>query len=224
MNFYKNKITGKEYSKLLKFGFSNKFILENSGLLIGNKAFYRQIKILEIIEKTRKVKGDIIEFGIWNGNNLITIKKILDYFKINKKVFGYDNFKGFPNPAKLKKQKKGKYIGNPNTIKKIISFFKLKNIEIFNDDIMNLIKYKKKFKKISFIYIDCNIFAPVKNILDELGKKVAKGGVIAFDEAQHKTDKGEKKAMINFYKKNKKNFTLKYLNKNYQPDALLIRK
>ena len=44
MNFYKNKITGKEYSKLLKFGFSNKFILENSGLLIGNKAFYRQIK------------------------------------------------------------------------------------------------------------------------------------------------------------------------------------
>tara|TARA_B100001063_G_C16582060_1_gene461282 strand:- start:123 stop:797 length:675 start_codon:yes stop_codon:yes gene_type:complete len=224
MNFFKNKLTGKKYSKLLKFGFSNKFILENSGLLAGNKAFYRQMKILEIIEKTHKVKGAIIEFGIWNGNNLITIKKILDYLNINKKVFGYDNFKGFPNPSKLKKQKKGKYIGNPNTIKKIISFFKLKNIEIFNDDIMNLIKYKKKFKSISFIYIDCNIYTPVKNILDQLGKKVNKGGIIAFDEAQHKTDKGEKMAMLNFYKKNKKNFTLKYLKKNYQPDALLIRK
>ena len=224
MNFFKNKLTGKKYSKLLKFGFSNKFILENSGLLAGNKAFYRQMKILEIIEKTHKVKGAIIEFGIWNGNNLITIKKILDYLNINKKVFGYDNFKGFPNPSKLKKQKKGKYIGNPNTIKKIISFFKLKNIEIFNDDIMNLIKYKKKFKSISFIYIDCNIYTPVKNILDQLGKKVNKGCIIAFDEAQHKTDKGEKMAMLNFYKKNKKNFTLKYLKKNYQPDALLIRK
>ena len=78
MNFFKNKLTGKKYSKLLKFGFSNKFILENSGLLAGNKAFYRQMKILEIIEKTYKVKGAIIEFGIWNGNNLITIKKILD--------------------------------------------------------------------------------------------------------------------------------------------------
>tara|TARA_X000000368_G_C23032350_1_gene713136 strand:+ start:788 stop:1462 length:675 start_codon:yes stop_codon:yes gene_type:complete len=224
MNFFKNKLTGKKYSKLLKFGFSNKFILENSGLLAGNKAFYRQMKIFEIIKKTHKVKGDIIEFGIWNGNNLITIKKILDYLRINKKVFGYDNFKGFPNPSKLKNQKKGKYIGNPNTIKKIISFFKLKNIEIFNDDIMSLIKYKKKFKKISFIYIDCNIYTPVKNILDQLGKKVAKGGIVAFDEAQHETDKGERMAMLNFYKKNKKNFTLKYLKKNYQPDALLIRK
>ena len=39
MNFFKNKLTGKKYSKLLKFGFSNKFILENSGLLAGNKGF-----------------------------------------------------------------------------------------------------------------------------------------------------------------------------------------
>ena len=88
---------------------------------------------------------------------------------------------------------------------------------------MNLINYKKKFRKISFIYIDCNIYDPVKNILNLLGKKVSKGGIIAFDEAQHESDKGEKTAMLNFYKKNKKNFTLKYLKKGYQPDALLIK-
>ena len=222
MNFFKNKLTGKKYSKLLKFGFSNKFILENSGLLAGNKSFYRQMKIFETILKIQKVKGDIIEFGIWNGNNLLTIKKILDYLRINKKLYGYDNFKGFPNPSKLKKQKKGKYIGNPNTIKKIISFFKLKNIEIFNDDIMNLINYKKKFRKISFIYIDCNIYDPVKNILNLLGKKVSKGGIIAFDEAQHESDKGEKTAMLNFYKKQK--LHVKVFEKGYQPDALLIKK
>ena len=123
MNFFKNKLTGKKYSKLLKFGFSNKFILENSGLLAGNKAFYRQMKILEIINKTQKINGDIIEFGIWNGNNLITIKKILDYLSINKKVFGYDNFKGFPNPSKLKKQKKREKLRKPKKIKKKNLFF-----------------------------------------------------------------------------------------------------
>ena len=64
------------------------------------------MKIFETILKIQKVKGDIIEFGIWNGNNLLTIKKILDYLRINKKLYGYDNFKGFPNPSKLKKQKK----------------------------------------------------------------------------------------------------------------------
>ena len=55
-------------------------------------------------------------------------------------------------------------------------------------------------------------------------KKLSKGGVIAFDEAQHSTDKGEKKALIEFYKKNNKKFILKFLKKNYQPDALLIKK
>ena len=107
MNFFSNNLSSKNYLKILKNSFSKKFILQNSGILIGDKALYRQIKILEIIEKTKKIKGDIIEFGIWNGNNLFFIKKVVDYYKLKKKVIGYDNFSGFPNPAKLKKSKKG---------------------------------------------------------------------------------------------------------------------
>ena len=64
----------------------------------------------------------------------------------------------------------------------------------------------------------------MKTILEQLSKKLSKGGVIAFDEAQHPIDKGEKKALIEFYRKNNKRFTLKFLKKNYQPDALLIKK
>ncbi len=224
MNFFNSRLTSKNYFKILNNNFTKKFILENSGMLIGDKALYRQIKIYQILEKTKKVKGDIIEFGIWNGNNLFTIKKIVDYFNLKKKVFGFDNFEGFPNPVKLKKSKKGRYEGNPKKIQKIIKFFNLKNIKIFNDDIMNLNKYKNQFKKISFIYIDCNIYEPVKTILEQLSKKLSKGGVIAFDEAQHPIDKGEKKALIEFYRKNNKRFILKFLKKNYQPDALLIKK
>ena len=64
MNFYKRSLSGKEYSKILDFNFTKKFILENSGMLIGDKALYRQIKIYEILQRTKKVKCDIIEFGI----------------------------------------------------------------------------------------------------------------------------------------------------------------
>ena len=45
---------------------------------------YRLMKISEILDKTKKVPGDIIEFGIWNGNNLFTIKKIVDYYNLKK--------------------------------------------------------------------------------------------------------------------------------------------
>ena len=54
-------------------------------MLLGNKSFYRFLKLSEILLKTKNVKGDIIEFGIWNGNNLFTIKKISDYYDLKKK-------------------------------------------------------------------------------------------------------------------------------------------
>lgn len=193
------------------------------GMLVGDKSLYRNIKMIELIENLRNVKGDIIEFGIWNGNNLFFIKKIIDYYKLKKKIIGYDNFSGFPNPGKMKKLKKGKYIGKPELIKKIIKFFSLKNIDIINDDILNLQKYSKKFKKISLIYIDCNVYDPVKKILETLDSKISKGGIIAFDEAQNSKNKDENKAMMEFFNRNKKKYKLIKLKKNYQPDAILIK-
>ena len=116
-------------------------------MLLGNKSFYRFLKLSEILLKTKNVKGDIIEFGIWNGNNLFTIKKISDYYDLKKKIYGFDNFSGFPNPPKFKKKKTGKYIGKPKLIKKMITFFNLQKIFIVNDDIMNLPKYRKNLIK-----------------------------------------------------------------------------
>lgn len=224
MSFFKNNLTSKKYFEILKNNFSKRFILENFGMLLGNKSFYRFLKLSEILQKTKNVKGDIIEFGIWNGNNLFTIKKISDYYDFKKKIYGFDNFSGFPNPPKFKKKKTGKYIGKPKLIKKMIKFFNLQKIFIVNDDIMNLSKYRKKFNKISFIYIDCNVFKVVDMILNELSHKISKGGVIAFDEARNKFNKDEGKAMMKFYMKNKKNYKLLRLNANYQPDAILIKK
>lgn len=224
MSFFKNNLTSKKYFEILKNNFSKRFILENFGMLLGNKSFYRFLKLSEILLKTKNIKGDIIEFGIWNGNNLFTIKKISDYYDLKKKIYGFDNFSGFPNPPKFKKKKTGKYIGKPKLIKKMITFFNLQKIFIVNDDIMNLPKYRKKFNKISFIYIDCNVFKVVDMILNELNHKISKGGVIAFDEARNKYNKDEGKAMMKFYIKNKKNYKLLKLNANYQPDAILIKK
>ena len=34
----------------------------------GEKNLYKTIKIIELINLTKSIKGDIIEFGTWNGN------------------------------------------------------------------------------------------------------------------------------------------------------------
>ena len=89
---------------------------------------------------------------------------------------------------------------------------------------MNLSNYMKRFNKISFIYIDCNVYKVVEKILNETNNKISSGGIIAFDEARNKFNKDEGRAMIKFYNKNKKIYKLIKLNPNYQPDAILIKR
>ena len=57
-----------------------------------------------------------------------------------------------------------------------------------------------------------------------MNNKIASGGIIAFDEARNKFNTDEGRAMIKFYKENKKDYKLIKLNPNYQPDAILIKR
>ena len=150
-NFYNNKLTAKRYFNIVKNykkPFSKTFILKNFGLFVGDKAFFKILKCFELIEQVKNIKGDVVEFGVWNGNNLITLKKIFDYFKIKKNIIGYDNFKGMPVP-----DKKNYFVGEIDLINYIKKFFRLGNIKIIKDDIMNLEKHYKEFPKLSMIYI-----------------------------------------------------------------------
>ena len=50
-----------------KKNFSKKeFLIKNYGLFSGDKSIYKNLKIFEILNETKNIKGDIIEFGVWN--------------------------------------------------------------------------------------------------------------------------------------------------------------
>ena len=188
-NFYNNKLTAKRYFNIIKNykkPFSKIFILRNFGLFIGDKSFFKILKCFELIEQIKNIKGDVVEFGVWNGNNLITMKKIFDYFKIKKNIIGYDSFKGMPTP-----DKKNYFVGEMDLINYIKRFFRLGNIKIIKDDIMNLEKHYKDFPKLSMIYIDCDLYKTTSKILETLSDKLNKKGLIVFDEANFNMNKGE---------------------------------
>lgn len=49
-----------------------------------------------IIKNEKKLKGNLFEFGCYNGKTLLAQAIILKRLKSKKIVYGFDNFKGFP--------------------------------------------------------------------------------------------------------------------------------
>ena len=92
---------------------------------------------------------------------------------------------------------------------------------MIKDDIKNLNRHKHKFKKLSLVYIDCDLYETTKNILNILSPKIQKGGLIVFDEGNKGNNSGETKALKEFYIKNKKKYKKYILNNKYQPDVYL---
>ena len=81
----------------------------------GNLKYY-----FDFIKKNhKKIKGDIVEAGVFQGRSLIATALFLKELKSNKKVYGFDTFSGFPLKNKFhrfdnldnwKKLKKSKLI------------------------------------------------------------------------------------------------------------------
>ena len=227
MNFFSNLVVTKKYLKMINsIGLKNEklFFVKNFGAIAGNQSLFKYFKIFEIIISISKLKGDIIELGVWRGNNLIFIKKVADYFNLKKKIFGYDWFEGLKefgkNDIKLNKRK---YKGNKNFIKKLIEDQKLSKMYLIDDDVKNFETHFDKKQKFCLVYLDLDLYKPTKEVLEIIDKYLVKNGLIVFDQAQKKEWVGEKKALIEFCVKNKNKYRIIKLKKKFSPDIILTK-
>ena len=215
--------TYKKIEKIAKkFNFTEFEIMTNYGLFCGSNNLFKTAKIIEFVNYIKHLNGDIIEFGVWNGNTSFLIKKLIDIFKIKKKLFLFDHFRGLDKiSSKDIKKFEGMYKGNLELINEIINFFKLKNIKIIKRDANKVNKNFFKNMKFSLVIIDVDLYLATKNILESIHPCITKGGIIVFDEANKKDFPGEKLAMNEFFKKYKKHYSKEILSKDLQPDVLL---
>jgi hypothetical protein len=230
-----NKIYGisidkyKKINKIIKKNDISKFeLITNYGLYSGDTNLFKTLTIYDLIKSIKNTKGDIIEFGVWKGNTSILIKKILDIYKIKKKIYLFDHFKGLTHyskkdtnyPLKWKNQ----YIGKKSFILKLIKFFKLKRIEIIDKDATKLEKNFFKNKKFCLAIIDVDLYEPTKKILNSIKNNITKNGLIVFDEGNDKNFPGEARAMEEFFQNNRKKYKKTIIPFSRQPDVILQKK
>ena len=122
-----------------------------------------------VINNHHKIKGDILDLGVFRGRSLITTALILKRLGSKKKVYGFDTFSGFPklNRFDLRSNFKKKKYFSLNHKRESDRFWKIKykinskNLNInnisssenFSNSSLNLINNKKKILKLDNIKI-----------------------------------------------------------------------
>lgn len=128
--------------------------------------------LLELIQSTLHLKGEVVEIGVWQGGSAYFIAKLLAELKSNKKLHLFDFFEELAPD-----QPKG--IMCIDELKRKFSFYP--NTRFYSGDIRKTIK-EVSGKKFSFIHYDMGF---QESIMETIVPGLVAGGIILFDNYGH---------------------------------------
>lgn len=182
--------------------------IDHFGLYAGEQTLATRLVIYDIFKSTLDIPGDVMEFGCWNGANLLYLAKILRLTRPNsiKNVIGFDSFAGLQTFAEedgdAQGYYRGRYQGDEETLRRVISLFKMDSWVhlVKGDACLTVPAFADSFPHtmVSFAYLDFDLYEPSKVALNFLGKRLSPGGVIVLDEALTNTWQGEGVALREF--------------------------
>jgi hypothetical protein len=192
-----------------KNSFDARFVTDNWPLFAGSVPTAVFLARYEILKKTVEVPGHILEFGSFNGTNLVFMAKVMQLLAPHdlKKIYGFDSFKGLTEIStqdKLSKGDVGGYKGNKELLLDILKLHQLTEtvqleVGYIEKTLPTFLKKNKHFM-FSLIYIDTDLYSSTKVILKECWDRMSPNGMVVFDEGYHDRFPGEGQAMMEFVK------------------------
>ena len=209
-------------------------VVDHFGLYAGIQTLGTRLAVFEIMKKCLDVPGHMVEFGCWNGANLIFMAKVLHLLQPNtyKHIYGFDSFEGlqtFSSEDGESRELFGKYKGNEEQLRTVIDFFEMDEwVHLVKGNALDTIpKFEKDFPHLMFslAYIDFDLYEPCRVALEYVGRRIAQGGIIVFDEALTHFWPGEGKALIEFLaEKGAGEYAMHNIPFARQPTVYLIKK
>jgi len=196
--------------------------ISKSYSMTGEKRMSHLTKCIKYIHKN-KIDGDLVECGVWQGGNLILMKRLIDHFGLNKSIYGYDTFEGM-SPAgehdiNIENERASKLLNNEkkienldakniwcfsgiDTVKKnLAKHTNDNNLTLIKGDVSETLRNDKNIpKNISLLRLDTDFYESTKVELEVLFPLVVKNGLVVIDDYGHW--QGQKKAVDDFFKKN----------------------
>jgi hypothetical protein len=142
--------------------------------------------------RENKIPGDFIETGVWKGGASIFMKLYSDIYKLNKKVFVADSFKGLPHPDIEK------YPQDAGDTHHTIDFLKVslddvtnnfrayncldENVTFLEGWFSDTLPNNKSIEKISILRFDGDMYGSTMDVMNSLYDKVVPGGIVIIDD------------------------------------------
>ena len=212
----KNFNPDKELHQLLKIHIQDTDIIKCLNSFQRRTYTTKQFAYYEIYKLVKDLPGDIIECGIFKGDSLLTLARLVETFSTGdrtKMIWGFDHFQGLINRNEKDGYNESLSNWNPNTFKETI--FKL--IDLFNKDTF----FPKKPRiqlidgdikqtafefvtnnpgvRISMLHLDMDLYEPTLAALEAFYPLVVKGGVVILDEVCIKEWPGETSALEDYF-------------------------
>lgn len=161
---------------------------------------------VSLLASLDKVPGDIVECGVGRGRFLTVFVCANAFYKLNKKVYGFDSFEGFPVATsqdfgtRVVKEEK---ISGWDDVSPDMIHYVLKNDKdaegshtiLNNGGTNDTILIKGFFSetlssnlphKISFLHLDADLYESTRDALVECLPRMSRGAIIVFDELHEK--------------------------------------
>ena len=217
-------------SVIEKYDYDMDTKLMNFEKYVPRQALTRFLVRYELFKMIQNTHGSIIECGVHWGGGLMAWAKLcagLDVFSLSRRVVGFDTFEGFPslNKKDLGSAKhedlKERGLSTISDIEEEINdcikefddnrFFNQypKVSTVKGDAIKTIPQFIKDNEHllVSLLYLDFDLYEPTKVALENFYPRMHKGAVLAFDNLQADTYKGETIAALEYFGNfNKLNF------------------
>lgn len=127
----------------------------------------------------RNIKGDIAEFGVYQGGTTVFMAKVLKYYQNNCRIYGFDTFRGFPPRKHLMDMYSDEKCEFPDyeTVKRYCSPY---NIELIVGDICETYTQLNNVD-LALSFFDTDNYSATKQALKLCVERTVTGGVLAFD-------------------------------------------
>lgn len=206
-------------------------IIDHWPLYCGIGNLSRFLAIADLVHQSLEVPGHIAEFGCWRGANLVFMAKLLRIYDPlgSKIVYGFDSFEGLqtfaPQDGQAEGATRGEYKGSLEELTDMIALCDLEEeISIYKgwiDETLPALLRAHEELSFSLVYIDVDLFAPTKTILEQCHARLSPGGFVVFDEWNYEKFPGESVAVREFLEAHRGEYAARHVKHARQPSMYL---